>query len=167
MSNLTLHTLSTEYLQAMEYLTDPELNLPAEVIADTLEALAGTVEYKAINVVKFIQNLDVTVDALKEVIEEFELKKFRIEKKIADFKEYLKFEMERTGITKIDCPYFKISVQKNADSTNILDAELIPSIYKTDVVTTKIDKVSIKKYIQAGGIVPGAELKNSTRVVIK
>ena len=33
--------------------------------------------------------------------------------------DYLKVNMERTGITKIECPYFKISIQKNSTAVNV------------------------------------------------
>lgn len=37
MSKMTLYDLSTNYCQALDFLTDPELDLPVEAVNDTLE----------------------------------------------------------------------------------------------------------------------------------
>jgi hypothetical protein len=56
-NNLSLYQLSGDYLQALDFLTDPELNLPIETVNDTLEGLLGELEDKAVNVAKFIRNI--------------------------------------------------------------------------------------------------------------
>ena len=65
MNNLSLYQLSHNYLQALDFLTDPELDLPVEAINDTLEALEGELEDKAINVAKFLRNMEATAEAIK------------------------------------------------------------------------------------------------------
>ena len=56
MSNLHLYEIANQYqqLKALEDMTD----LPAEVIHDTLQALEGELQVKAVNIAKFIENLE-------------------------------------------------------------------------------------------------------------
>jgi hypothetical protein len=65
MSNLSLYQISGNYLQALDILTDPDHDLPADVIANTLEALGGELEDKAVNVAKFLRNMEAVAEAIK------------------------------------------------------------------------------------------------------
>jgi predicted secreted acid phosphatase len=82
-------------------------------------------------------------------------------------KDYLKGSMEHTGITKIECPYFKLSIQKNPVSVIITNEKLIPEQFKEQVISLKIDKTAIKNYLKAGKSITGAKLINGTRLAIK
>jgi hypothetical protein len=167
MNKLTLYSLSTNYLQALEALTDPEADLPAEAVNDTLEALAGELEDKAVNVAKFLRNMEAMADAIKAAEADMAKRRKALENRVQWLKDYLKGNMEHSGITKIECPYFKLSIQSNPASVNILDEVAIPDQFKEQVVSWKIDKTAIKKAILAGQSVAGASLVNGTRLVIK
>ena len=167
MNNLSLYQLSTNYLQALDFLTDPEADLPAEVINDTLEALGGELEDKAINVAKFLRNMEAVAEAIKEAEETMAKRRKALENRVKWMKDYLKGNMEHTGITKIECPYFKLSIQKNPTAVNVTNENAIPEQFKEQVITWKIDKTAIKEAIKKGEAVPGAELVNGTRLVIK
>jgi len=82
-------------------------------------------------------------------------------------KDYLKGSMEHTGITKIECPYFKLSIQKNPVSVIITNEKLIPEQFKEQVISWKIDKTAIKNCLKAGEAITGAKLINGTRLAIK
>lgn len=82
-------------------------------------------------------------------------------------KSYLKDSMENTGITKIECPFFKLSIQKNPASVEVFDENLIPDQFKEPVTTWKIDKNAIKEALKNGETVAGAVLLNGTRLSIK
>jgi len=82
-------------------------------------------------------------------------------------KDYLKGSMEHTGITKIECPYFKLSIQKNPVSVIITNEKLIPEQFKEQVISWKIDKTAIKNAIKLGDSISGAELMNGTRLAIR
>lgn len=167
MNKLTLYDLSANYLQALDVLTDPEADLPAEAVNDTLEALAGELEDKAINVAKFLRNMETMAEAIKAAEADMARRRKALENRVQWLKDYLKGSMEITGITKIECPYFKLSIQNNPPAVNILDEDAIPSEFKEQVITWKIDKTGIKKAIQAGQSVAGASLANGTRLVIR
>ena len=167
MNNLSLYDLSANYLQALDFLTDPELDLPIEAVNDTLEALGGELEDKAVNVAKFLSNMEATAEAIKAAEAEMAKRRKVLESRGQWLKNYLKGNMVACGINKIECPYFKLSIQKNPSAVNILNEDTIPEQFKEAVITWKIDKSAIKDTIKKGEAVPGAELVNGTRLVIK
>ena len=167
MNKLSLYDLSTNYLQALDFLTDPEMDLPIEAVNDTLEALGGELEDKAINVAKFLRNMEAMAEAIKNAETDMAKRRKALENRVQWLKEYLKGSMEHTGITKIECPYFKLSIQNNPPAVNIFDEDAIPLEFKVQVVSWKTDKTAIKKAIQSGQSVVGANLTNGTRLVIK
>jgi len=167
MNNLSLYELSSTYLKALDDLTDPELDLPVEAVNDTLEALGDEMETKAINVTKFMRNMEATASAIKSAEAEMAKRRKSLENRIKWMKDYLKGSMEHTGITKIECPYFKLSIQKTPASVNILNEAKIPTQFKEQVLSWKIDKTAIKNAIKSGEAIPGAELVNGTRLAIR
>jgi hypothetical protein len=167
MSNLSLYQLSGNYLEALDFLTDPEADLPIEAINDTLEALSGELEDKAINVAKFLRNMEATAEAIKVAEADMAKRRKALESRVKWLKDYLKGNMEACGISKIECPYFKVAIQANPAAVNILDEASIPERFKEQVITWKIDKTAIKDVIKAGEIVPGAELVSGTRLAIR
>lgn len=167
MNNLSLYELSSTYLEALEVLTDPEIDLPIEAVTDTLEGLSGELEDKAINVAKFLRNMEATAKAIKDAEVEMAKRRKSLEKRVAWMKSYLKGSMEHTGITKIECPYFKLTIQKNPGAVNITDETAIPDQFKEQVITWKVSKTAIKDALKAGETVPGAEMINGTRLAIR
>jgi hypothetical protein len=167
MNNLSLYQLSGTYLQALDFLTDPEMDLPVEVINDTLDSLTCELEDKAINVAKFLKNMEATAEAIKNAEVEMAKRRKALENRVQWFKSYLKNNMEYSGITKIECPYFKLAIQKNPASVDAFNEDAIPLEFKEQVITWKIDKTAIKNAINAGQIVPGAKLVNGTRLAIR
>jgi hypothetical protein len=167
MSTLALYQLSANYLKALESLTDPELDLPSKAINDTLESLSGELEDKAVNVAKFLRNMETMAEAIKNAEADMAKRRKALENRIQWLKTYLKDNMENCGLTKIECPYFKLSVQNNPEAVHIVDENAIPDQFKREVITWKIDKAEIRKAIQSGQKVAGAHLISSTHLVIR
>ena len=169
MQNLSLYTLSNDYNQAFEFLNDPDQNLTAAEINDSLASIELDVKDKAINVAKFLRNMEATAEAIKTAEGEMLKRRKALENRATALKEYLKNNMESTGIVKIECPFFKLSIAKNPAALDLFDTSAIPDEYKrTETVTTEhIDKAAIKKAITAGKQIQGARVISGTRLVIK
>jgi hypothetical protein len=167
MNKLSLYALSENYMQALDFLTDPEMDLPVEAVNDTLEALGGELEDKAVNVAKFLRNMEAAADAIKAAEADMAKRRKALENRVQWLKSYIKGNMEACGISQIECPYFKLSIQKNPSAVNIFDENAVPAQFKKQVISWKIDKTAIKDAIKAGSVVPGAELNNGTRLAIK
>ncbi len=169
MSNLSLYQLSGNYLQALDFLTDPDANVAIDIVNDTMEALTGELEDKAVNVAKFIRNMETTANAIKKAEVDMAKRRKSLETRVQWLEDYLKSSMEATGITKIECPYFKLSIAKNPPALDLFDSQAVPGEYKhTETVTTEhIDKAAIKAALSSGKTIDGARLVNGTRLVIK
>ena len=169
MQNLSLYTLSNDYNQAFEFLNDQDQNLTAAEINDSLASIELDVKDKAINVAKFLRNMEATAEAIKAAEGEMLKRRKALENRATALKEYLKNNMESTGIVKIECPFFKLSIAKNPAALDLFDTSAIPDEYKrTETVTTEhIDKAAIKKAIMSGIQIQGARVTSGTRLVIK
>jgi hypothetical protein len=165
--HLTLYQLSTQYVQALDVLTDPDAELPAEAVNDTLEALAGELEEKAVNVAKFLRNMEATAEAIKAAEVNMAKRRKTLESRVQWLKDYLKSNMEHSGMTEIECPYFRVTIQSNPPAIEIFDEDLVPAEFKEPVVNWKVDKTAIRKALQAGQSVAGASLSQGARLVIK
>ena len=142
----TLYELSTEFVTAKNELESIE-DLDSQVIEDTLKGLGGTLEEKAINVAKYIENEAAISDSISAAIKQMQARKKYIDNKRERLTSYLKENMDRVEITSINCPYFDLKIKKNPPSLSITDEEKVPDKYKTTetVTVTTIDKAAIKR----------------------
>lgn len=164
---IALYKLADAYLEASSKLAD--LDLPPEVVTDTLEGMAGEIEVKATNVAMFCRNLEASAEAIKQAESDMTARRKAIEKRAQHLRDYLKQQMERTGITKIECPYFKMSIRQNPPAV-VIDAESqIPAQYMRtpEPPPPAPDKKQIADALKAGQDVPGCHLSTTTRIEIK
>lgn len=165
--NLSLYQLAAEYRSDLERLA--ELDLPDDVVADTLESLGGELEVKAQNVVAFLRNLETTAASIKDAEKAMAERRKAIEGRAARLKSYVLESMQDNGIQKIECPYFTISIAKNPPAVDIFDDKQIPADYLTDPPPPppQIDKKLIAQAIKDGFEVPGARLTQGVRLAIR
>ena len=169
MNHLSLYQLSNNYVQALDFLTDPEQDLPLAVVNDTLEGLEGELQDKAVNVAKFLRNMETTVQAIKAAEDAMAKRRKALDTRVTWLKDYLKTTMEATGISKIECPYFKLSIAKNPAALELFDTAAIPAQYKhSETVTIEhIDKATLKSDLAKGQSIQGARLTYGTRLSIR
>ena len=70
------------------------------------------------------------------------------------FKEYVKECMQNSGFTKIDTGLGSLSIAKSPISVEIENENEVPSEFKQEVITVKIDKKAIADNFKATGEVP-------------
>lgn len=165
--NTSLYVLTGEYLKLSHKLMDSELD--EQTINDTLEAAAGDIEVKATNVACFVRNLEASAEAIKQAEKQMADRRKSIENKAESIRRYLKENMQRCGISKIESPYFSLTLKKNPPSVVIDDTAAIPADYMVTPPPPPAspDKALIKKAIQDGYEVPGAHLEQGERLEIK
>lgn len=161
-----LYQLATEYRDASDRLHD--LDLPEEVIADTLEGMAGELQEKAKNVAFVIRNMEAMAEQIKAAETEMARRRKALEGRAARVREYLHSNMERCGISKIETPWFVLSIRNNPESVQIIDEAAIPPDYLREIPARhEPDKALIKQAIKDGYDVPGCVLKRGTSLQIK
>lgn len=158
MSGLSLYQIATEYKADIERLAD--LDLPPEVVADTLESMGGELEIKAQNVIGFMRHLESTAAAIKDAERKMADRRKAVENRAKRLKEYVLETMQHHGIQKIESPYFVISIGKNPPSVDIYDEQQVPNDYLTDPPppAPQPDKKLIAQAIKDGYEVPGCRL---------
>lgn len=155
---MRLHEIAKEYREVAA-LADSDDEGMAQAVIDTLEAVGGAFEEKAQTLVRITLSRQADIDALDNEIKRLQARKQTILNAEASFKEYLRTNMEATGISKISCPLFTITLAKGREVAVIDDADQLPDELmrvKTDISP---DKLAIAAKLKAGEEVPGARLE--------
>lgn len=165
MNNLSLYNITNSFITLFEKAENEELT--QEEIQEQGNELALALKNKSASIIGYIRNLDLTSEAIKNEIDRLTIMKKAIDNKNTKFKEYVKENMEKLGLQKIDTELGTLSIAKNPASVEIFDETLIADEYKKEKVTVSIDKTSIKNALKAGKDVQGAKLvedKTSLRI---
>lgn len=143
-------------LQTLAETADEDL---AVAIRDTMGAIEGEFNDKALAVSRLILNLDSDVGALDAEIDRLQERKRMIQNRQKQIREYLRENMDAAGIKKISCPLFTITLVQGREVAVIEDDSLLPD----DLVRVKTevspDKNAIAARLKAGEEVPGARLE--------
>lgn len=133
------------------------------------EELTVLLQQKSQNVIGFVKNIEAVIEAKKNEEKRLAESRKTDERKLERFKQYVKECMERNDITKIDTGLGSLTIAKNPTSIEIINEDEIPSEYKTEVVTVKIDKTKIKNNFKETGEIPNGVniLTNNTSLRIK
>jgi len=155
-----LYKLSDEMTKVKALLDE---GLTVDDIADTLEGIELEFNDKAEKMLYLVNNMQSDIDQIDDEIKRLTENKKLISNKQNQLTEYLRSNMELSGIDKIECPLFKITLRKASkivviDDQDDLDDEFIK-------VETKItaDKNAIKAAIKEGREVIGAHLEDGKR----
>lgn len=160
---MKLYELSEQYQQLQDLSADDEGMEIA--IRDTLEGITGEFREKAVNLVKFTQNMDADIESLDAEIKRLQSRKKAMTNKKQALREYLRENMERTGISKIECPLFTITCSKGAEAVEIDDGTELPDEYIKTEYTVR--RAELKSALKAGEHIDGARLvpgKSSIRI---
>lgn len=163
-ATLKLYELTDEYLQALDALT-AQVALPPEAIADTLEGLTGAWEVKALNVARYVRNLEAEAAAIEEAKQRMEARAKAATRQAAWLKGYLRGELERTGLQP-KAPDLALRLQANPPAVVVEDEAQIPASYWLTQTVTSLLKGAIGVALKAGKEVPGARLVQTRRLVI-
>ena len=153
-----LHEIAAEYREVAA-LADSDDEGMAQAVLDTLEAVGGEFEQKAQTLVRITLNRDSDIAALEAEIKRLEDRKRVIVSQQQSFKDYLRRNMEATGITKISCPLFSITLAKGRESVVVDDENSIPDDLMRVKTEIAPDKTAIAAKLKAGEEVPGARLE--------
>ena len=167
MESLTLYNITNKFVDLMAKAENEELT--EEEYNELGQELALELQNKSANIIGYVQNTESLISAIKD--EETRLEEMRktAEKRLDKFKQYVKENMERLNITKIDTALGSLNITKNPMSVEIEDETLIPEEYQKVVITKKPDKTAIKNHFkETGEIIAGVQIiDNKTSLRIK
>jgi len=143
------------------------MDLPDEVIQDTLEGLSGELREKSKNVAAFIKNMEADAKAIDDAAKTMKERANVLKRRVDWLKALLLDTMRKHNITEISCPWFVIKPRKNPPSVLVTNEVVLSKKYKIETVDYSIDKNLIAQDLKLGVLVYGAELKQGWRLDIK
>lgn len=156
MNSLSLYNITSAFPLIME-----QEEMAPELKEELERELTILLQEKSQNIIGYVRNMELTVDAMKTEEKRISEQRKGIENKIEKFKNYVKECMERNGFSKIDTGLGSLAITKNPMSLEIENEDEIPIEFKQEIVTTKIDKTAIKKHFkETGEIIPGTIIVN-------
>jgi len=156
MNSLSLYNITSAFPLIME-----QEEMAPELKEELERELTILLQEKSQNIIGYVRNMELTVDAMKTEEKRISEQRKGIENKIEKFKNYVKECMERNGFSKIDTGLGSLAIAKNPMSLEIENEDEIPIEFKQEIVTTKIDKTAIKKHFkETGEIIPGTIIVN-------
>lgn len=164
---MNLFEIAAEYRADVAKLEDLELD--EQTLTDTLEAIGGELETKAMNTAFVVRNLESTAEQIKAHAKAMVERAKAMENRAERIRKYLMDGLELAQRDKVDTPYFRIKIALNPPSVVIADESLIPANYKTDPVPPlpQPDKKLIAAALKDGFEVPGCSLVRGRRLDIK
>lgn len=158
----SLYSLTANYMAALDFLTDPEIEVDQQTTIDTLESIESTYEDKLINCAKFVESIGNQIDGMKAAEDRIKKRREALQNKKEWLIDYMRESMERTGYKKVDSAEISVSLQKNRPHVEIDDLQLVPF----EFTRAKIEPIK-SAILKAGGC-PGARIvQDGFRLSIK
>lgn len=159
MSNISLYNITSKFVELINKANEGELT--EEEYNELGNELALELQNKSANIIGYIKNSESLLEAMKA--EEKRLSDIRKqgETKLEKFYHYVKENMEKLGLVEIPTELGSLKITKNPMSVEIENEDEIPSEFKQEVITIKIDKTAIKNHFkETGEIVAGTRIIN-------
>lgn len=164
---LTLFALTSDLVAAQNALADSDLD--QETINDTLEGLVGEVAQKMEGCIAISRNLESLAAQIKAAEDQMAARRKTLENRATWLKEYVRGAMEASGISKIECPYFRATIKQNPASV-VIDAmqEIPPGFLRyPEPPPPSADKRAILDSWKRDEPVPGTHLEQGRRLEVK
>ena len=163
-----LYEIASTYRDQAEQLAD--LDLPAEVIADTLESMQGELEAKSQNVIFAMRNMEVTSAAIKDAEAKLAARRKAIDNRAESLRAYVLNCMQLAGVEKITSPWFTLAQRQNPPRVVIDAIDLVPAEYMRAIPQPppEPNKVAILAVANEEGFtVPGTHIERGIRLDIR
>lgn len=164
--SISLFELSEDHRRMIDALADEE---DADKAAQILESVEMVVKDKAAMVAKFALDADASIATLKEAAKRLNDRVSMYEKKAERLRSYIEACLIRAGIESVDTPLVTIKFAKNPPSVHVYDESAIEDEFfiVPPAPEKRLDKKAVASAIKSGRNVSGAELVQTTRLVIK
>jgi phage host-nuclease inhibitor protein Gam len=161
---MKLYEITEKYQHLLESV--PEDGEVDTAFIDTLDAVTGEFEEKAKAVTAYICNQNADVDILKAHKAGIDARIKKINARNDSLKNYLRENMSAAGLSKIECPFYSVSLGKASDVCEVFDENSVPDEYKR--VSVSVDKSRVLKALKNGDDIQGAKIgKGQERLTIK
>lgn len=157
MANLKLYEITNGFMKLLddketEELTEEEINQIGLQLAEALQN-------KSANIIAYYQDQDALLNAIDEQIKRLQDYKKITKNKIDRYKDYVKSNMERLGLDKIQTELGTLQIARSPISVEVLDVDKVPDEYKNIKTEVTVDKNKIKEVFKiTGEIIDGVNI---------
>lgn len=149
MNNLSLYEITSGFPKLLE-----NNEILEEEKKEIKKELVGLLNKKSKNIIGYIKNIELTINAMKEEEKRISEQRKILENRLKNFKDYVKDCMEFNGITKVETALGNLSIARSPISVEIENENLVPQEFKIITTTSKIDKSKIKDNFKETGEIP-------------
>jgi len=149
----SLYEIANDFAKLSDSDMDPEL------IADTLDGIEWELEGKIENCLAVIKNELAYAETLKAESKKLAERAKASEARADRIKEYIASSLETAGKKSLKAGVHQVSIRAPSKSVEILDSGSLPPELVDYETLIKPDKLAIKKKLEAGISVPGAQIK--------
>jgi predicted transcriptional regulator len=161
---MKLYELTGQMKELEALADDPDMEI---AVRDTLDAVQGEFNDKAMAITKIVLNTDSDCDAIDNEVKRLQAKKKSIQNRKTQLIDYLRENMESAEIKKIQCDLFTITLVQGREIAVIDDESALPDDFVRVETKVSPDKNAITAELKDGGTVVGAHLeraKSSIRI---
>ncbi len=162
---MKLYEISNEFQKVVDLIENCDEMSPD--LIDMLNNVSDNAHEKVVSVGAFIKNLEAQSGSMNAYIKGMTDRQSKIDKKIENLKEYLKYNMEALKLNKVESPEFDVQIRANNFSLDLFDQNAIPKEYLRVKETVSISKQDIIKDLKVGCDVPGARFVTTKSILIK
>lgn len=154
------------YTEALDGAIDENGEIKSDVLADLLGEIAEAKETKVLNIACWIKNLEAEAEAIKLEEKRLTTRRQQATNKAESLERYLKSAL--TEGEKFKDARAEITWRKSSSVEIISDIDTFTQAYP-NLCKVKVEpsKTEIKKAIESGELVIGAEIVNKQNLVIK
>lgn len=160
----TLYEIADRFREILA--VDAETEDERAALINALDEAAGDFRDKAENVAKYIRNCAADAEAIRAEEAKLAAKRQALARKAENLTGYLEAMMVMTGQRELKAGIFSLRFQRNPPSITVIDEAAVPREYFIQPPAT-LSKQAIKDAIKAGATVPGVEIIQQERLVIK
>lgn len=161
---MKLYEITDQFRQLDSFLPEIEDGEEAQAYTELFDWLQGTLEEKVEGVCAVYRNTEAEADAIKAEIDRLSKRKKALENKAQRLKDYLLYNLEALGQSKVKSGIWEVSVKTNPPSCKVDEAKL-PDNYCRLQRTP--DLIKVKDALKSGQVIPGAWLESKKSVTIK
>lgn len=156
------------YQIANDFAKLADSGMEPEMIADTLDGIEWELEAKVEQILAVCKNETAYAEALKEESKRLSERAAAAINRVASMKDYVAQSLQTAGKKSLKAGIHQVTVRAPSKSVDITDASALPSEFVEYETTIKPDKLAIKHQLEAGIVIPGAQIKlGKPSIIIK
>ncbi len=166
---MKLYELSTVFSELQRELEDGEPDqVPAAL--EKVESVNMLFEDKCKEIAGAIRNMEEDAKSIEQAADNMYRRAKAIKARVGAMKEYLRTNMERCKVHRIECTFFKIVLKDNPPKVTVTNEALVPTEYmrQPEPPPKEVDKKRILEDFRKDGVIPdGVEITQGNHVEIK